>query len=128
MPLQWNLAMAWLWIFLGFASGAALGMGFHREAWLGGYTSHKRRLYRLGHISFFGLALVNLMFYFTARSFAGTSLAAAISSWGFIIGAATMPVCCLITAHKPQARPLFAVPVLSLLGAGALTFLKILNP
>src|SRR6478752_5122133 len=63
---QPNLVLAWLWIMMGFGSGFWLGLNFHQEHWLGGYASHKRRLYRLGHISFFGLALMNLMFYFTA--------------------------------------------------------------
>ena len=66
--LQFNLLIAWIWILLGFLSGAALGTRFHREDWLGGYGSFKRRLYRLGHISFLGLAAMNLLFYFTAQS------------------------------------------------------------
>ena len=52
---QLNLVLGWLWIALGFASGAVLGLWFHKEQWLGGYASWMRRLYRLGHISFFGL-------------------------------------------------------------------------
>jgi predicted MFS family arabinose efflux permease len=125
--LQWNLAIAWLWILLGFLSGALLGLGFHRENWLGGYASHQRRLYRLGHISFFGLALMNLMFYFTARDFPRGSLLAEIAGWTFIIGAVTMPLCCLIMAHQPKARLLFAIPVSSLLAAGALTFWEVVK-
>ena len=110
-----------MWILLGFASGFLLGTMFHQEKWLGGYASHIRRLYRLGHISFFGLALINLMFYFTARSLDHASFALEIASWGFIAGAASMPVCCLIMAHKPRLRALFLVPVLALMTAGALT-------
>ncbi len=68
-----NLVMAWLWILLGFVSGMALGMFFHGEKWLGGYGSFKRRMYRLGHISFFGLGAVNLLFYLTARMLAASS-------------------------------------------------------
>ena len=55
MKSNLNLFLGWLWILLGFVSGMALGMFFHRENWLGGYGSFKRRMYRLGHISFFGL-------------------------------------------------------------------------
>ena len=66
-PGQINVMLAWLWILLGFISGMALGMFFHGENWLGGYTSFKRRMYRLGHISFFGLGTVNVLFYFTLR-------------------------------------------------------------
>jgi len=58
---QPNLIAAWLGIPLGFGSGLVLGLFFQRENWLGGYSSPKRRLYRLAHISFFGLgALENL--------------------------------------------------------------------
>jgi hypothetical protein len=120
-----NLLVAWIWIGLGFLSGLALGLGFNREQWLGGYASWKRRLYRLGHISFFGLGMVNLMFYFTARVFSSGDLFAEIASIGFVVGAFTMPVCCLVMAHWPKAKAVFAVPVLSLLVAGALTVVAV---
>src|SRR6266436_1502559 len=64
--IQLNLIAAWSGILAGFVSGLLLGLFFHREDWLGGFGSFKRRLYRLAHISLFGLAIVNLMFYFTA--------------------------------------------------------------
>lgn len=119
-----NLLMAWTWILAGFASGAWLGLGFARETWLGGYSSFRRRLYRLGHIAFFGLGFVNLVFYLTARILANPSAPLlGIASWAFVIGAVSMPVCCLVMAHHPQAKPhaLFAVPVASLLTGATLT-------
>jgi hypothetical protein len=109
-----NLWLAWLWIALGIASGMLLGLGFHHEGWLGGYGSLRRRLYRLGHISFFGLALLNLCFFFTAAKVGIGSGPGAIGSWGFALGALTMPVCCLVMAHWPRWHLLFAVPVSSL--------------
>lgn len=66
---QINLLLAWLWILLGFISGMVMGMFFHRENWLGGYASFKRRMYRLGHILFFGLGVLNLMFCLTVQHF-----------------------------------------------------------
>ena len=114
-----NLLIAWLWILLGFVSGLVMGCFFHREQWLGGYASHKRRLYRLAHISFFGLGLVNLCFYFTMKSLEEPN--AGLASWALVAGAVTMPICCIAMAHAPQSRPLFSVPVLSLLLGGALT-------
>ncbi|MGZ4964187.1 MAG: hypothetical protein ACXWBP_03845 [Limisphaerales bacterium] len=116
-----NLLVAWIWIGLGFLSGMLLGFWFNREPWLGGYASWKRRLYRLGHISFFGLGMVNLMFYFTTRVIPSGDSFAAIASIGFVAGAFTMPLCCLIMAHLPKAKMLFAVPVISLLVAGVFT-------
>jgi hypothetical protein len=114
----YNLTLAWTWICLGFASGLALGSGFHREQWLGGYGSLRRRLYRLGHISFFGLGVLNLLFCLTVRMLPGAGGLCHVAAWGFGLGALTMPVCCVLMAHWPQTRLLFAVPVLSLLGGG----------
>ena len=123
---QINLVAAWIGILLGFLSGFALGLFFHREDWLGGYGSFKRRLYRLAHISLFGLGAVNLLFYFTAQKLlSGNSAVIAAASWAFIAGAVTMPLCCVLMAHVPRARMLFAVPVLSLIAGGCLTVMEV---
>jgi hypothetical protein len=116
-----NLVLAWVWMFLGFGSGMVLGLGFQREGWLGGYASHRRRLYRLGHISFFGLGAINLLFHLTARSLPAPCWAVEWASWMFVVGAVTMPLCCLVAAHRPGSRLLFTVPVLSLMTAAILT-------
>jgi hypothetical protein len=120
-----NLLFAWLGILCGFLSGFVLGLFFHREDWLGGYGSFKRRLYRLAHISFFGLGAVNLLFYFTAQKFSGAAPLVSIASGAFIAGAISMPLCCIVMAHFPKARMLFAVPVLSLTIGGVLTLLEV---
>jgi len=120
MRIEINLLLAWVWILLGFVSGAILGSFFHQEGWLGGYGSFKRRMFRLGHISFFGLSIINLLFVFTVRSTALTGESMAWASRGFVLGALTMPVCCVLMALVPRARLLFAVPVVSLLAASVL--------
>ena len=122
--MQSNLLAAWVGILLGFLSGLVLGLCFHRENWLGGYGSFKRRLYRLAHISLFGLGAVNLFFYLTARTLEPGS-AIALASSAFIIGAITMPICCVIMAHFPNTRFLFALPVVSLVAGGVLTIAAI---
>lgn len=119
--IQLNLTIAWLWISLGFLSGMLLGLFFHHEQWLGGYGSLKRRMYRLGHISFFGLGAVNLLFWLTVRALPSPGLHATVASTAFIIGALTMPLCCLIMAHFSKLHAIFTVPVVSLLVAGAFT-------
>ena len=50
-----------------------------------------------------------------------------VASWAFVIGALTMPVCCLVLAHSPNAKPhtLFAVPVTALV-TGAVSTLWML--
>jgi hypothetical protein len=47
---SFQLIFSWIWMLLGLLGGVALGVGFHRDNWLGGYMSLRRRLYRLAHI------------------------------------------------------------------------------
>ena len=122
-----NLILAWLWILLGFTSGMALGMFFHGENWLGGYASFKRRMYRLGHISFFGLGAVNLLFCLTVQSFSLAGPLIHFASLAFIIGAISMPVCCVVMAHFPKAHLIFAVPVVSLIAGGILILWEVIK-
>lgn len=122
-----NLVLGWLWILLGFVTGMVLGLFFHGENWLGGYGSFKRRMYRLGHISFFGLGAVNLLFWLTLQKIPSTEPLAEIASWAFIVGAVTMPVCCVAMAHFPRAHMIFTVPVVSLIAAGILTLLEVIK-
>jgi hypothetical protein len=125
---QLNLVLAWLWMLLGFISGLVLGLRFHREDWLGGYASFKRRLYRLAHISFFGLAIVNLLFYLVARDFSSGGVSVAIASWSFLIGAVSMPLCCVAMAQNAKFRPLFFIPVSSLILGATLTLWEVIKP
>lgn len=108
-----NLIGGWLGMLAGVVSGAIIGLFFHREDWMGGYPSYRRRLMRLGHISFFGLGFLNLLFVTTSHelSLAGTWLS--LASWALILGAITMPLCCFLSAWKKPWRHLFALPVLS---------------
>ncbi|HEX5223129.1 MAG TPA: hypothetical protein VFZ59_26460 [Verrucomicrobiae bacterium] len=126
-PLELNLVVAWCWIFLGFLSGMLLGLFYHRDNWLGGYGSLKRRMYRLGHISFFGLGTVNLLFWLTMKDHAAIGSPVVVASWAFILGALTMPLCCVIMAHFPKLHAVFTVPVLSLLLAGGLTLAAVIR-
>src|SRR5690242_16165672 len=96
-----NLVAAWTGMLLGFGSGLILGMFFRNEGWLGGYASFRRRMYRLAHISFFGLGAVNLLFYLTVREQAWSGLIS-LASLAFIGGAISMPICCVLPAHSPK--------------------------
>lgn len=122
------MVLAWVGILAGFASGLVLGLFFHREDWLAGYASFRRRLYRLAHISLFGLGAVNLLFYFTTHALSAPGMMCAVASRAFVAGAISMPICCVVVAHFPRSRMLFSVPVLSLLTGGALTLIKVINP
>lgn len=108
-----NLIGGWLGMLAGVLSGAIVGIFFHRDDWMGGYGSYRRRLTRLGHISFFGLGFLNLLFAATAAqlSLGGDSLA--IASRALIAGAIAMPVCCFLTAWRKPFRHLFPIPVVA---------------
>lgn len=120
-----NLSACWLGIVLGIVSGMLLGLGFLNDGFLGGYDSPRRRLLRLGHISFFGLAFLNLVFWLSVRLGGLDAAALAPASAAFLVGAATMPSVCIATAFWRPARHAFAVPVLSLLYGSSAVFLQL---
>lgn len=116
---QTHLWWAWLGVLAGMVSGAAMGLFFHDERWLGGYGSWQRRMLRLGHISFFGIAFLNFAYANTAF-IAGAGAYATWISPLLIAGAMLMPsVCVLAALHKPL-RHLFPLPVIALTGATGL--------
>lgn len=108
-----NLMAGWLGMLGGVLSGAVVGLFFHREEWLGGYGSYQRRLMRLGHIAFFGLGFLNLIFAATSAQLLLQGRWLATASWGLIVGALTMPVCCFLSAWRKPWRHLFPLPVLA---------------
>jgi len=108
-----NLYAGWIGLFLGGLAGIVTGLFFHDEKWLGGYGSWPRRMIRLGHISFFGIGLINLAFALTARALEIPSSSLGLPSWFLIVGAVTMPLVCYGSAWKKSFRHLFAVPALS---------------
>lgn len=116
-----NLYAAWIGILLGFISGAVEGLFFHHEDWRGGYSAWPRRMTRLGHISFFGIAFINLAYANSIR-FLDLTNPNAWPSYFFIIGAVTMPLVCYLSAYKKGFHHLFPIPVLSLL-AGIVIFI-----
>ena len=119
-----NLQAAWIGILLGSVTGAIQGLFFRRDDWLGGYGSWQRRMLRLGHISFFGLAFVNLAFALTVRTL-DIEDSVVWASRLFILGAITMPLLCYLSSFKDAARHLFFIPVLSVIG-GTVILLKVL--
>jgi hypothetical protein len=108
-----NLIGGWVGMLAGVVSGAVIGLFFHREDWMGGYQSYRRRLTRLGHISFFGLAFVNLFFATTAGELLLSGTFLWLASRTLIVGAITMPLCCFLSAWRKPWRHLFPVPVLA---------------
>ena len=115
----------WLGMLLGVISGAVIGLFFHREDWMGGYGSYRRRLTRLGHISFFGLALVNFSFAFTQHVWSLGARCALLAMWALVIGAISMPACCFLSAWRKPFRHFFFIPVSAvLLGITCVLFVR----
>jgi hypothetical protein len=108
-----NLLAGWIAFLAGILSGALMGLWFHDEAWLGGYGSFRRRMIRLGHISFFGLGLLNVVFALTSALVPFPPLIEEISSKGLLLGLVSMPACCFLSACRKQLRVLFPIPVAS---------------
>ena len=106
-----NLVGGWLGMLAGVLSGAVVGLFFHRDDWMGGYGSYRRRLTRLGHISFFGLGFLNLVFVATSTQLFLDGICLAIASRALIVGAVTMPLCCFLSAWRKPLRCLFPGPV-----------------
>lgn len=118
---QLNISAAWIGILAGVLTGAGMGLMFQKDSWLGGYSTWRRRLVRLAHISFFGLGFINLAYGLTLGVLETTDQ----SLWPsrlLILGAITMPLVCYLAAWRKPLRHLFLVPVLSL-GVGIIIFL-----
>lgn len=110
-----HLLVGWVAMLLGAASGAVLGLFFHRDGWAGGYASFRRRMLRLGHISFFGIGFLNFLFGLTLTVVALPHPHIAIASAGFLVAVVAMPSCCFLTAWKRSMRHLFPIPVVAVL-------------
>jgi hypothetical protein len=110
-PVHVTLNAGWLAMLGGVVSGMVMGLRFHREDWLGGYGSFARRLLRLGHISFFGLGLINLLFSFSVRAAPLPTPLGEFAAVALVLGAVTMPLTCFLTAWEARCRELFPIPV-----------------
>jgi len=108
-----NFYVGWFAILTGLVAGAAIGIFFHRDDWLEGYDSWRRRMLRLTHISLVGTGLLNLVFAFSL-SYLDVATRPQIPSALFVAGAVSMPLVCGMSAWRKSMRHLFFIPVLSL--------------
>jgi hypothetical protein len=109
-PTDLNAVAAWIGALLGAVTGVVYGVFFHHADWLGGYTSWPRRMLRLGHISFFGIAALNLGYSLTLNRLGWPAPAMPVS---LTLAAANflMPAACALAAWRTPLRHLFAIPV-----------------
>ncbi|MCA9190276.1 MAG: hypothetical protein KDB03_00885 [Planctomycetales bacterium] len=121
VPMIINWYVGWILLLTAFISGAAIGLGFHHEQFLGGYNSFRRRLLRLGHIAQAALGMLNVLFSIavmpddTPRGYA--------ASFGWMMGGISMPLVCFLAAWWKPLRHLFFIPVTALLTAVILTLI-----
>jgi hypothetical protein len=115
--MEINLYAAWLGMMLGALTGAVQGLFFHKDEWMGGYGSWRRRMTRLGHIAFFGIAFVNIGFASTVHTLEINSESVYWASILLIVAQIGMPVICYLSAFIKPFRNLFFIPVLSVVGA-----------
>jgi hypothetical protein len=117
-----NWQVGWAMVLAAFVTGALMGLSFHREDFLGGYNSFRRRLVRLGHIALAALGLMNVVFALspwpTSEAWIGTA-----ASLCFAGGGVTMPAVCFLSAWREKCRHLFAVPVTALMLAVVFTLI-----
>lgn len=109
-----NLHVAWLSMLLGAIAGAVVGLFFYDTDFLGGYTSWRRRMVRLGHIAFFGIGFINLAFALSIKALEIT-VTPQIPSILLIVAAVTMPLICYLSAIKPFFRHFFFIPASSVI-------------
>lgn len=112
--------LGWGLVLVGFAAGAALGLGFARPDFLGGYDAFRRRILRLGHVATVALGAVCVALSQLALPASPLS-DAAHGCW--LVGAASMPAVCFLSGWRAGFRHLFALPVAALAGAAACTLL-----
>ena len=117
-----NWYVGWSLLLSAFITGAALGLFFHRDDFLGGYTSFRRRIVRLGHIALAALGMLNVLFSYAPWP-ATSNEAIQAASVCFVIGGISMPLVCFLTGWKESARNLFFIPVTALIAAVLFTLL-----
>ena len=108
---QWNMFAGWAGMFFGLMSGSVIGLFFHQADFAGGYGAFRRRLLRLGHIAFFGLGILNVIFALTLISSGVVLSYPGIASISLIAAAILMPAICFLSAWKKSFRHLFVLPV-----------------
>lgn len=122
-----NFYAAWIGMFLGLCAGGVEGLFFHHEQWRGGYSSWRRRMVRLGHISFFGIGFINLA-YALSVDYLAISTPSPIPSSLLVLGALTMPLVCYLSAARKNFRHLFFIPAGSvILGVALFLYLEVLR-
>lgn len=122
VPHAANWFFGWGSLLAAFVTGAAIGLGFHREDFWGGYASFRRRIVRLGHIALAALGMINVLFALSPWP-AASHWTCRPASLAWMAGGVAMPVVCFLSGWRPAMRHLFFIPVVLLIAAVVLTLL-----
>jgi hypothetical protein len=106
-----NLYVGWLVMLGGILSATGFEVCLHRNGFLEGDDSFRRRFVFLGHICLFGLGFLNMLFSVTLGRIPISEPAAILASLSFILGTATMPLCCYLAAWRMNAWNLIPIPI-----------------
>lgn len=127
LPLgEWNRRVGWVSACVGIATGLIMGLWsfdgpFAVPEWLGGYDQTARRLARLGHIAFLGLALFNLLLAGTLPRLALGAGARRTAAWAMNFGNIFLPITLFAAAAYRPLKFLMGVPALAVFLAFVLT-------
>jgi len=119
-----NFTAGWWLILAAFVVGAGIGLGFHREDFLGGYGSFRRRLLRLGHIALAALGALNVL-YGICPVPAPADRAGGWAGALLLAGAVAMPGVCFLSSWREPFRRVFFIPVALLVGAVVLILVRL---
>lgn len=95
----------------GLLSGAMIGLFFHDDSFAGGYASFRRRMMRLGHVAFFGLGIINVVFSLTLTTTGVVLSYPTVATISLIVAAILMPLVCFLSAWQKPFRHMFTLPV-----------------
>jgi hypothetical protein len=109
-----NWYFGWCLLLSAFVTGALIGLFFDRDDFLGGYSSFRRRLIRLGHIAQAALGMVNVLYGLSPWPASENWYGQAASAC-FVVGGLSMPLVCFLSGWKKPFRHLFFIPVTSLI-------------
>jgi hypothetical protein len=117
-----NWQCGWWLVLFAFVTGAVIGLFFHRESFLGGYGSFRRRIIRLGHMALAALGMMNILFSLSPWPAPLTTPGRAASVC-FVVGGVAMPAMCFLTGWRERFRHLFFMPVTALVLAVVFTMI-----
>ncbi len=119
-PSDLNVLVGWTSMALGAGTGLILGLWSFNgplpvPEWIGDYADTSRRMIRLGHIAFFGLGYLNLLFAREAeRQDAGDPLFR-LASRCLVVGNALMPPLLFVSAWAHPFKYAVSIPAVSVL-------------